>query len=426
MSLFGLPPLYWSYNCRYHGTLCERSFAGPSEGTLSSNTDAVVRLVQTDAKKEIQGFELSPRKGWFQPARVDVAVRWKDQHTVVIDSLPVPNLEAVSLFSSPHDRVAIVSHSSEVTILSAYKRVTAQIIFYDISASLAKREFDIECVEESHRKLVLDALNIAYDKSAKNIVFDIRSSCKFVSVNGRRAFELRQPDAGEYKYFANRGDTIYLELDSNFHAAKIISLGEIKSEQERKEREAKLEVDLADCLGSLNKKLGDVPRIEICSVYSAGAGSSGYYTNRVYEGAPGKFTLVQEFRCPLSFEEVDAQGAFAVISCWATHRDYKNPADSWSSYRVNVFGIGWGVPLEFSVRCECTELDARDFTLNASEKEVLFELLTTAEKITVQDRPIEVKRNAELSPKEKSIAKMRIKYGSDYRFVHHEIATRIQ
>ena len=426
VAVLGAFPLYWSYNCRHYGQICERSFSEPSRDTLNSNTETVGRLVQTAVKQEIQGFELAPRKSWFRSPRIDVSVRWKDQDALVIDSLHVADLEAASLLSSPDDRTAIVSYGSEETILGEYKRANAHIIFYEISTRLSKRGFDIECIEKIFLKPSLSARNFAYDKLANVVAFDVVSSCSSVAVNGRRTFELAPSGSGEARYFAKRGDTIVLELDANFHARKITTVGEMKSEQERKERDAKLESDLSKCLSALNGKANNESRMELCNAYSENIGASGGYANRIYEGTPGKFLLVREFRCQNDAEEVDAKGSFVIIACWATHRDYKDKAESWSAYQVNVFAQGWGRPLEFSVRCDCVELDVRNFSLNLPNNEVVFELLTTADKIAVQDRPVQITRNTELSAKEKSMAMMRIRYGSDYKYTQHEIASRIQ
>ena len=378
---FGAFPIYWNYKCRFYGVLCERAFTEPSAGTLSSNTEAVgIQLTKGRDQKDLQGFELSPRKSWFQSPRVDVAVRCKEERTIVIDSLRVSDLESISLFSQPESRVAIASYSSVETVVADRKKAAAHVFFYALDSFLAKREFSMECVESRFLDPSIRATNIIYDKTKNHIVLDILSSCDHIVVHGQRVIRARPPDAGDYKYHLTRSESVIVEFGPNYQIKSIVALSENRAAEQLREQERKRDAEIVACQDNLPKNDTQERRMKICQVYvpgpSLGDRGRGYY--RIYELGAGQVRELATGSCygGIDLAEPGPSETYVAITCGYVHDDNKAPENSYVHYRVLIFFLGSEAPLAFTVECACKDLDILDFRVNEKENEISFETLT--------------------------------------------------
>jgi hypothetical protein len=429
--------VYWSYNCRYYGKLCENSLIAPSAQALNSNTEAVKgQLANSETAAVLDAIKLTPRTGFLQSPTVDVTVAFKGRDPILVDSIKLGALDSVSSYAKSDSHVAMFSYGSQTNLYNGWEKAKAEIALYALTDTLIKRKIVFECVDVGDSDTGIQITNLTFDKTKSQIKADILCSCATIVVEGMKKFDMLKRTTGEQSYRLLSGDQIELTLDNDFRVSEI-NTSSSKAESEADEKRKKAEqVQYDQCAAQKREtiKSGDTS-IFFCGFFDNSSSDAQYWSfrGRAYTLRGDKLNSTNLGSCRNGFaitKRDQGDESYLIAACEWTPLESK-PAETGSkkvshSTDVEIYRIDLSDPLEFSVGCECDELSLLNFVFSAPEKAVTFELRTSGDRLKIEDRPLQIPRSMTLKGDDFSILKMKVSFSGEGNYVSHEIIERIQ
>lgn len=439
--IVSLPHIYWSYQCRYHGKLCESAIASPSEQTISANKEVVKEeLTSSRSGREIEGIELLPSQNMFRSDRTDVAVKFKSSESIIVDSIDMSELDNSVTYKSSDGSVALIAGGTWQYIDGGKRKVMGTLLLYVLASSLEKRKIVFQCMEASWRDPRIELANLTFDQNRKTIILDLLTGCSDLIVQGMHKLRLADNAPGVDGLYMTRGDHIEIILDENYQISKLESAGsKLLESRQAKNSEADTKrilaafAEIESCAESGVSKAGKPPLPYLCYATTV-VSDSKYAMFRLYVAKEGKPQELFDSRCNGNFStpaDKNRGSDILYMLCAEDVESEKRPEGQSYKYRdrtttILVYHISLKQPLKLIITCSCARFDLSDFSFDIATKALAFELRTDAARVRLEDRYEDLRVSNDPNGRDIAIAKLGVTFSGNGNYIKHELLERVQ
>lgn len=258
------------------------------------------------------------------------------------------------------------------------RQQSAQVITYFPRQNLARRLFDIGAGDISRSAISIS--NLTYVSEKRRIIFDLKSSYPFVTINDNDDLQFQ---IGSHIHSKQFGATVALELSDTFHA---LTAFPVERQRKHEEFERALDNCKADALSS-NKEEGD-----LFACYRSQTNNLKYdrQSLTIFEWAKSYLREVSVENCDTPYWVRDPSKKIFFTTCQVDlpgRFDGTKRTSGWLSVHKTPFE-----ERVYLFEGECRDISM--FNLKVSSNDALtFELQTECTKIVMSDRVFELVSN---------------------------------
>lgn len=387
--LVTLPQIYWSYQCRSYGRLCEQAIAAPSAEALKSNLDEVQKTLAQSGSHKIEKFDLVLQSGWFSKDRVDVLASFSDGRSILVDSIKTPAIDDIVFASRPSSGTALLSYPMQKDVSIDRMSSLANIVFYTIKESLIKRTFHLECVRHKLLTPKFEIANLSFADDSNEVEFDVFTNCHEAVLQGAHKLEFSPSIGGEDGYYYRSGDRLKIKLGADFQLLSVESVRAAALAKKAADSQAENEKNREDCIKESMtdaSKSGD-------KFFTCGSTSWDHEGARTFLSA---FEVVDKTPeqigsdyCvgSLTTSNTGKTAGSVLVSICSERGGQKDKEQK----KVELAVFARGVETKrVALTCECERLDVSHVRESKTGNGVIIEIRTSKNEISVDERPLKI------------------------------------
>lgn len=358
-------PVYWGYMCRTSGTWCDGSIVPPR--TSDDGRKAVADRIASDlGGKAFTGLSVRQAGFWPFSTRLDVVANFQGDKEIAVDTLP----DDASNFQLFQDQNLAFAG------LVVNKRTAAFIISYFPHSRFAKRVF--EFWHHGASKIEISISNPAYVESKRRIVFDIRSSYPWITVNNSQSTQFK---LSGYSTDESFGGTIAMNLSDTFHVNSIYPVS-------NEEKYAKSEMDFESCKAGIAVTHQEDGDLSACQRNQTSDLNAEGRALTVFEWSNKKLNAVADQYCDLPYWVLDPSKKEMFSTCDQSARSHRYGEKEHSSTWLSVYKKPFD-EITYFFDGDCKDLSIFNIRKNGNSA-LVFELQTDCKAITISDRIFEL------------------------------------